>query len=85
MEDSLQYSVLKRDKFLETVANTKFDFVVLSIGIKEVLFALLAGINGYKCAILTENDFQESLHPIVDASESYTIRWFLLFETAFLI
>ncbi|WP_461630820.1 hypothetical protein [Labilibaculum euxinus] len=70
MEDSLQYSVLKRDKFLETAANTQFDFVILSVGIKEVLFALLATVNGYKCAILTENDFQESLHPIVDTSES---------------
>ncbi|MDM8161192.1 hypothetical protein QUH73_15315 [Labilibaculum sp. K2S] len=70
MVDSLQYSVLKRDKFFETAANTQFDFVILSVGIKEVLFALLAVVNGYKCAILTENDFQESLHPIVDTSES---------------
>ncbi|PKQ64641.1 hypothetical protein BZG01_13995 [Labilibaculum manganireducens] len=70
MEDSLQYSVLKRDKFLETAANTQFDFVILSVGIKEVLFAFFAAVNGYKCAILTENDFQESLHPIVDTSES---------------
>ncbi|PKQ62844.1 hypothetical protein BZG02_11660 [Labilibaculum filiforme] len=70
MEDSLQYSVLKRDKFIEAASNSTFDFVILSAGIKEVLFAFLAVTNGYKCAIFTENDFQESLHPIVTTSES---------------
>ncbi len=70
MDDSLLFSLLKRDKFLEIAANTQFDFVMLNVGVTEVLFALLANSKGYKCAILAANDFQESLHPIVDASET---------------
>ncbi|BAX80278.1 SurA N-terminal domain-containing protein [Labilibaculum antarcticum] len=70
MDDSLLFSVLKRNKFLETAANTHFDFVMLNVGVKEVLFALLAISKGYKCAVLAANDFQEFLHPIVDASAS---------------
>lgn len=70
MDDSLLFSLLKRDKFHEIAANTQFDFVMLNVGVKEVLFALLAISKGFKCAILSANDFQEFLHPIVDASES---------------
>lgn len=70
MDDSTLFSVLKRDKFHEIAANTQFDYVMLNAGVKEVLFALLAISKGYKCAILTLNDFEENLHPIVDSSES---------------
>ncbi|PCH69016.1 MAG: hypothetical protein COC06_08295 [Bacteroidales bacterium] len=70
MDDTLPYSVLKRDKIHEIAANTQFDFVMLNVGVKELLFALLAISKGYKCAIFTANDFQESLHPIVNTSDS---------------
>lgn len=70
MDNSLLFSVLKRDKFHEIAANTQFDFVMLNVGVKEVLFALLAISKGYRCALLTANDFQEFLHPIITDSES---------------
>jgi hypothetical protein len=68
MDDSLQYSLLKRDEFYEIAAHTKFDFVMLQSGIKELMFSILAAEQGCKCAIFIENDFQESLHQIVDSS-----------------
>ena len=70
MDTSLPYSVLKRDIIHKVAANTRFDFVIVSFGIKELIFSLLATCKGYKCAILTDKDFQESLHPIVNTSES---------------
>jgi len=70
MDNSLLFSVLKRDKFHEITANTQFDFVMLNVGVKEVMFALLAISKGYKCALFSANDFKESLHPIVNTSDS---------------
>lgn len=69
MDDSLQYSLLKRDEFYTSVAHSKFDFVMLQVGIKELVFSILAAEQGYKCAVFSENDFQESLHQIVDSAD----------------
>ncbi|WP_372752304.1 hypothetical protein [Labilibaculum sp.] len=67
MDDSLQYSLLKRNEFYEIAAQTKFDFVMLDAGIKEIMFSILAANQACKCAIFIPNDFQESLHQIVDS------------------
>ena len=69
MDASLSFSLLKRDNFHELAANQQFDFVFTSVGVREALFVLFAITQGYKCAILNNGDFCESLHPIVDTAD----------------
>ncbi len=69
MDASLSFSLLKRDNFHELAANQQFDFVFTNVGVREALYVLFASTRGYKCAIFSNGDFRESLHPVVDTAD----------------
>ncbi|RUT77727.1 hypothetical protein [Ancylomarina longa] len=70
MGDSLAFSALNREKFLQRAANTDFDFVFTTCGFKEAAFCLLASNQGLKCALFYGEDFSCKLHPVVDAKSA---------------